>query len=229
MAIFQYPFAEDGDRNTDLPNAASPTGLVSFKEGFTPIYETLPSLGGQYIQRRDFNEIMHRICEGVNTLETLIPTATAGVKILADLATAIGDDFQAGTIYYALNNKNEYLLTDTTSVSATDTITDLITAGKVENITPLGQGQTWHNMAGERLNNTLYTNTGGRAMLVIFQWYPTPNFDLARSVEINGARVALFGKDGSAHSFSAVLGPGDTIKAVNAANAGAPGIWWELR
>lgn len=159
MAIFQYPFAINGDRNTALPNAASLTGLVSFQEGFTPIYETLPSLGGQFIQRRDFNEIVYRICAGVNTLDA------QGNKILENSSTAIGE-FKLGQIFYYVANDNIYLLIDKTGVTKESTIIDLIDAGRVKNITPLGQGQSWQRFDDSREIGTIYTNTTGRAIAV---------------------------------------------------------------
>ena len=226
MAIFQYPFAKDGDRNTDLPNGASLTGLVSFQEGFTPIYETLPSLGGQYIRRRDFNEIVYRICAGVNTLDG------QGNKILADLTTAIGE-FKLGQTFYCPANENIYLLVDNASITEESTLGDLVSAGKVKNITPLGQGQTWQNMAASRALGVTYTNTTGRAIALSVS--TLTRGEGRCGIIINGGIInkGVFAPGPNVNTSNAAIIPnGATYSAVLTGElVDVPGalLWYELR
>lgn len=154
-------------------------------------------------------------------------TTTPANVILPTLNTAIGV-VTLGTQFYCSANKNTYILIQNTSITAETTLQELINSNSVQNNTPLGVGQTWHNMAGQRQNNVTYTNSHGRAIVVIADWGPIAGYNQARRFEINGVTAATYGADGSYHSFTAILHPNDTIKAVIGASAGNPSIWLEL-
>lgn len=64
---FLYPFAKDGDRNTELPSANATDNSVSFQSGFTLPYELNPANGGKNLERKDMNEILFRICDAINS------------------------------------------------------------------------------------------------------------------------------------------------------------------
>ena len=65
---FLYPFAKDGDRNTELSNENATDNSVSFQSGFTLPYELNPANGGKNLERTDMNEILFRICDAINNI-----------------------------------------------------------------------------------------------------------------------------------------------------------------
>lgn len=100
ISILKYAFAERGDK-TEIALDTSPEGLVSWEQGYGLKYALNPELDGEYIQRDNFNYIMHIQSKGLKDLQTnggrlwdsqsanLIGGFPAGARVMAyyDLTT----------------------------------------------------------------------------------------------------------------------------------------------
>lgn len=101
ISIIKHAFAERGDK-TEIPVDTSPEGLVSWEQGYGLKYALNPELDGEYIQRDNFNYIMHIQSKGLKDLQTnggrlwdsqsanLIGGFPAGARVMAyyDLTTS---------------------------------------------------------------------------------------------------------------------------------------------
>lgn len=97
--IFNYPFAKDGDRNTNIPEANAQDNSVSMQSGWTLPYELNPVNGGKYIERKDMNEILFRAFDGINQVAEAVDKWTR-------LTTEnLNDIKQAGRYFQNLNNQ----------------------------------------------------------------------------------------------------------------------------
>lgn len=100
ISILKYAFAEHGDK-VEIPIDTSPEGLVSWEQGYGLKYALNPELDGEYIQRDNFNYIMHIQSKGLKDLQinggrlwdsqsaNLIGGFPAGARVMAyyDLTT----------------------------------------------------------------------------------------------------------------------------------------------
>ena len=85
----------------------------------------------------------------------------------------------------------------------------------------LGQGQTWQNVAAQRVIGTTYTSTTGRPIQLMFVGGSNATYVLT----IGGVTVASWTQSNSQASISAVIPTGATYSIAN----GSIGTWTELR
>lgn len=91
---------------------------------------------------------------------------------------------------------------------------------------PLGVEQTWQNMTGSRAQNTTYTNTTGRPIMVSI----STGTASTSSLLVDGlvaSSVFVTGASGGNLSVGAVIVPNGSTYRFNSPNAA--GAWLELR
>ena len=106
----------------------------------------------------------------------------------------------------------------------------------------LGQGQTWQNVTGSRVQGTVYQNTTGKPIEVAVSMYMVTNSDESWSLDVSAdnATWIVAGKHWLDHVTSGVTGSGGQVCAVVPNNhfyrftnskpaAATPANWSELR
>lgn len=102
-------------------------------------------------------------------------------------------------------------------------VSDLVEANK-----GLGVDQTWQDMKSQRQNGVIYTNTTGRAIMILVSQQQSSSSQTCE-LEINGKRVLKNVSYGTADGciISALIPAGATYKVIY--KNYPPLEWWELR
>lgn len=138
MAIFDMPFAINGDRNENLPTDTQSDGSISRETGWTQEYAKKKNLGGKVIQRRDMNQILFECQQGVNTLEARFNQIASGILVVETLNSEMGI-LGVGTQIYCRENKCMYIVVENSDLIPTSTLNDAINLQAVDNLTPSNQ------------------------------------------------------------------------------------------
>ena len=107
-------------------------------------------------------------------------------------------------------------------------VTEKAVAEAIEANKGLGLGQTWQDMKSQRQNGVIYTNTTGRAIMILVSEQQSSSSQTCE-LEINGKRVLKNVSYGTADGciISALIPAGATYKVIY--KNYPPLEWWELR
>lgn len=79
----------------------------------------------------------------------------------------------------------------------------------------LGEGQNWQDVTGSRIANTVYTNTTGKAILVVVSLRQLTTVSASSTFIVDGVTVAVSKQDSgaaamTANTMSVIVGAGRT-------------------
>jgi len=148
---------------------------------------------------------------------TAVQNATSATT--ASLATNANNLVSGGTIASNVTATTQSLGTNNTTVATTGYVQSELAYNVI------GSNQTWQNMLSpsvQRVANTTYTNTTGRAIMVMV----TVSLGATTATfYINGVAAAVIGGDNNNSSPFSVIIPANTTYKVNTGVS----YWWELR